>query len=128
VANQSDVTITRQNKDGTWVVIIPRNYDGGTVIGGTRDVGDWNPHPDERVRAQMLSNVKATYPQLLSDGEEFRVIRDVVGRRPTREGGARLEFESLEDKRIIHAYGLGGRGYECSWGVAEHVCASCHSC
>ena len=58
---------------------------------------------------------------MLADGEDFRVIRDVVGRRPTREGGLRLESEPFGPNKIIHAYGLGGRGYECSWGVAKAV-------
>ncbi|KAL8296418.1 hypothetical protein RB597_005817 [Gaeumannomyces tritici] len=120
VANKCDVTITRQNKDGSWVFTIPRNYGGGTVIGGTRDVGDWNALPDAAVRERMLANATATRPQLLAQGEAFRVIRDVVGRRPTREGGIRLEAESVgSNKTIVHAYGLGGRGYECSWGVAQ---------
>ncbi len=119
MANDCAVTITRQNKDGSWIYCIPRNYDGGTVIGGTRDVRNWNPLPDLDVRTQMLQNIKATYPEILAEGEDFRVIKDVVGRRPTREGGVRIESESvLNNKSIVHAYGIGSRGYECSWGVA----------
>jgi D-amino-acid oxidase len=52
------------------------------------------------------------------------VIRDVVGRRPAREGGLRLEAEKVgTDNRqtVVHAYGVGGRGFELSWGVAEDV-------
>jgi len=121
-ANNCDATVTRQNKDGTWSLSIPRNYDGGTVIGGTRDVADWNPHPNEKLREELLANFRATYPRMLAKGEDFQVIRDVVGRRPTREGGLRLESEpGRQNKTIVHAYGLGGRGYECSWGVAEAV-------
>ncbi len=68
----------------------------------------------------MLRNLKETYLQILPEGEDFKVIREVVGRRPIREGGPRLEYEEVAgNKRLVHAYGLGGRGYECSWGVAE---------
>ena len=74
VANQCDVTIMRQNRDGSWVVAIPRNYGGGTVIGGTRDVSDWNAMPDAAVQEHMLVNAAATYPGLLAQGEEFQVI------------------------------------------------------
>lgn len=46
-------------------------------------------------------------------------MRDIVGRRPTRRGGIRLEGERLEGgRRVVHAYGLGARGFELSWGVA----------
>jgi hypothetical protein len=70
----------------------------------------------------MLKNLKETYPQILPKGQDFKVLRDVVGRRPIREGGPRLECEELAgNKVLVHAYGLGGRGYECSWGVAETV-------
>lgn len=54
--------------------------------------------------------------------QDVQVIRDVVGRRPTRRGGARLEREEIAPgKVVVHAYGLGGRGFEMSWGVAETV-------
>lgn len=58
------------------------------------------------------------------------MVRDIVGRRPARDGGVRLEVENLdvigldgEDKRVkvIHAYGVGGRGVELSWGIAENA-------
>jgi D-amino-acid oxidase len=65
------------------------------------------------------------FPQILNAEGKFDVIRDIVGRRPTREGGMRLEVEKVEGepvgRKIVHAYGAGGRGYELSWGVAEEV-------
>lgn len=50
------------------------------------------------------------------------MIRDIVGRRPAREGGVRIEVEKVgEGRTIVHGYGAAGRGYEISWGVAEDV-------
>lgn len=63
------------------------------------------------------------------------MIRDIVGRRPARDGGMRIEIETVGDggdgdgkekaiipsSAIVHAYGAGGRGFELSWGVAEDV-------
>lgn len=64
----------------------------------------------------------ATYPSIADKSGSVTVLKDVVGRRPTRHGGARLEIESVApSKTVVHAYGLGGRGYEMSWGVAETV-------
>lgn len=75
-------------------------------------------------RAQLLRNFSAGIPRALGDVDvhDLRVIHDIVGRRPTRKGGMRLEKETVAgNKCVIHAYGLGGRGYELSWGVADRV-------
>lgn len=111
---------------------MPRNFDGGTIIGGTKEPDNWDPTPSLAVRQRLLDNFRATYPAL----GEVKVLQDVVGRRPTRHGGARIEREEVdvvgsggvggggggsERRTIVHAYGLGGRGYEMSWGVAQMV-------
>ncbi|WQF87278.1 Putative FAD dependent oxidoreductase, D-amino acid oxidase, D-amino-acid oxidase [Colletotrichum destructivum] len=122
VANYSPATVTRQNADGSWSFCVPRNFDGGTIVGGTKEPDNWDPEPSVQVREKMLKDFAATYPSILGDSGEFRVLKDIVGRRPTRKGGMRLEREEIGHGRtIIHAYGLGGRGFELSWGVAEEV-------
>ena len=101
---------------------MPRNFEGGTVVGGTKEPDNWDPNPSIEVRETLLKNFAATYPDILGRDGKFRVLHDIVGRRPTRKGGMRLERESLRDgKTLIHAYGVGGRGYELSWGVADRV-------
>ncbi|KAI0391458.1 nucleotide-binding domain-containing protein [Xylariaceae sp. FL0594] len=128
VANACPVTVTRLNATGMPTFNVPRGFEGGTIIGGTKVPDDWNPHPSAELRAELLRNFATTYPEILGPGGkgEFRVIKDIVGRRPTRRGGMRLEREELKkrgesDRCIVHAYGLGGRGYELSWGVADKV-------
>ncbi|OTA97022.1 hypothetical protein M434DRAFT_392205 [Hypoxylon sp. CO27-5] len=122
VANQCPATITRQNADGSWTFCVPRNFDGGTIIGGTKEPNNWDPNPSLEVREALLKKFAATYPQILGPEGKYTVIKDIVGRRPTRKGGIRLEKEKVDENRtIIHAYGLGGRGYELSWGVADGV-------
>ncbi len=44
------------------------------------------------------------------------VIRVVVGHRPYRSKGFRVEREQLEDKTIVHNYGNGGGGLSLGWG------------
>lgn len=55
------------------------------------------------------------------------MVRDIVGRRPAREGGLRIEVEEIDvdgkERRIVHGYGAGGRGYELSWGAARDIAA-----
>jgi glycine/D-amino acid oxidase-like deaminating enzyme len=123
VRNQCERTVTRQNSDGTWTVLIPRPG-SGTIVGVTKEVGDMHAEARVETRETLLEKAKRLLPgeMLEKQGDEWDVIRDIVGRRPTREGGLRLEVERLEgDKRIVHAYGAGGRGYELSWGIAQEV-------
>ena len=136
VRNTCDATVTRQNADGSWTFSVPRFFDGGTIIGGTKEPDNWDAAPSLANRERLLANFAATYPKVLeSKGGQFDVLADVVGRRPTRRGGMRLEVEEVDvvsdkeeknDKKkpvIVHAYGVGGRGYEVSWGVAGAVVA-----
>jgi len=126
VSNPSDCTITQQHADGTWTYIIPRPSHGGTIIGGTKDVGDWNPRAEVVTRERILKRAAMMYPPIITNGLPpneggFEVISDIVGRRPTRRGGPRIEKESISDKIVVHAYGVGGSGFEMSWGVAAEV-------
>jgi glycine/D-amino acid oxidase-like deaminating enzyme len=124
VANECNATVTRQNADGSWTFCVPRNFHGGT-----KEPDNWDPEPSSEVRKILLDKFAATHPAIVDHGgpENFRVLRDIVGRRPTRKGGLRLEAEQVsipgkKDSRVVvHAYGLGGRGFELSWGVAERV-------
>ncbi|KAF4441579.1 hypothetical protein F53441_11983 [Fusarium austroafricanum] len=124
----ADKTITTQKKDGTWSFIIPRAFNGGTVIGGTKEVGNWQLEPSQETRSQLLEAAQSIIPQSCSQPrkpEPSKVIKDVVGRRPAREGGIRVETQAKDTtwgvKYVVHAYGAGGRGYELSWGVANEV-------
>jgi hypothetical protein len=123
-------TITTQNADGTWSFVIPRGFNGGTVVGGTKEPNDWRLEPSLPTRDRLLASAKRIIPEACgqpagSQVADLQVIKDVVGRRPAREGGMRVEKEEVdgaEGKRyVIHAYGAGGRGYEISWGVASEV-------
>lgn len=48
-----------------------------------------------------------------------RVIRTIVGLRPFRKNGFRLDTARLGRKDIVHNYGHGGGGVSLAWGVAE---------
>jgi D-amino-acid oxidase len=50
---------------------------------------------------------------------EDRVIRTVVGLRPFRPSGFRLEVEKMGEKTVVHNYGHGGGGITLSWGTSE---------
>jgi glycine/D-amino acid oxidase-like deaminating enzyme len=48
-----------------------------------------------------------------------RVVRTIVGLRPFRPSGFRVEAEPLGDKLLVHNYGHGGSGVTLSWGTAS---------
>ncbi|EFQ25466.1 FAD dependent oxidoreductase superfamily protein [Colletotrichum graminicola] len=82
-AKLSLATVTRQDADGSWTPCVPRNFDGGAVIGGTKEPDNWDPEPSLRV--QLLEAFADTYPHILEDGDDCTIVR---------------------------AYDLGGRGFE----------------
>jgi D-amino-acid oxidase len=81
---------------------------------------------DISTREKILLRAAKMYPPIITNGLPpndggFEVLTDIVGRRPTRKGGARIEREDCGGIVLIHAYGIGGRGYETSWGIAGEV-------
>ncbi len=50
---------------------------------------------------------------------EDRVIRTVVGLRPHRRSGFRVEREQVGSTTVVHNYGHGGGGITLSWGTAK---------
>lgn len=133
-ATEAKNTVTKQNKDGTWTFIVPRAFNGGTIIGGTKEPGNWQIQPDATTRQRLVERGTDLLPYA-GQGDAAKpiqpqVIADVVGRRPTRDGGMRIQVVEeqatgtdgqLRTGHVIHAYGAGGRGYEISWGVAQDV-------
>ena len=129
--------MTKQNKDGTWSFIIPRGFNGGTIMGGTKDPGNWQTEANPATRQRLIRGGQGIAKYAVEDPSKANVdhvgvISDVVGRRPTRDGGMRIQVEEkqltgtdgeLRTGHVLHAYGAGGRGYEISWGVANEIAA-----
>ncbi|KAF9878519.1 hypothetical protein CkaCkLH20_04011 [Colletotrichum karsti] len=122
VRNAYHKTATRHNNDGTWSFLIPRPLGGGTVVGGTKQMGDWGTEIRPRETEDILANAVKCWPEFVSRVEDFEILAVNVGRRPWRDGGLRIETEDLGHGRIVvHGYGAGARGYELSWGVAGDI-------
>lgn len=105
-------------------------------MGGTKEPGSWKTTPNKDTSQKLIDSgielLRNSCPSgsAVPHPEEVHVIKDVVGRRPTREAGARIELEDrmLTDVEgsprrgyVVHAYGAGGRGFEISWGIANEV-------
>lgn len=68
-------------------------------------------------QAQAVHDINAGFAPVKSSRE--RVVRSVVGFRPYRETGFRLEKVRMGRADIIHNYGHGGGGISLSWGCSE---------
>lgn len=101
---------------GREVYVIPRG-DGTVVCGGTRIVGDSDPHPRPDTTQRILERCLALVPQLADPGkrvgltrprvEDVRVLGVNVGLRPARTGGVRLERarDDVDGVRVVYSYG-----------------------
>ena len=122
VKNQFHKAFWRRNEDGTGCIIIPRPLGGGTIIGGVKQLGDYEAAARPEETRKMLSAAVKYCPEFVSSVDNFEVVTENVGRRPFREGGMRIERESLgRGREVIHGYGAGQRGFELSWGAAERI-------
>ncbi|GIF67705.1 D-amino-acid oxidase [Asanoa ishikariensis] len=93
------------------VYIHPRSSD--VVLGGTFEVGD----ADRTIRAATAEAIIERTTQVEPRLAGARVRNQLVGLRPARHGGPRVEAQG----RIIHAYGHSGAGMTLCWGTAEEV-------
>jgi D-amino-acid oxidase len=121
VRQQYHQTITRQCADGSWAFLIPRPGGGGTIVGGSKEIDDYETKQRPETRSTLLEQAVRYFPDFVDDTRDFNVVKNNVGRRPWRQGGLRLETEPTTAGMVIHGYGAGGRGYELSWGAAARI-------
>lgn len=70
---------------------------------------------DEITRAHRLA------PDVVPEQPADEDISHIIGIRPSRRGGFRLDSEKQGDRTVISAYGFGGGGYAFSYGIADAV-------
>jgi D-amino-acid oxidase len=114
--------LMREGSEYTY--IIPRAHSGGVIIGGVKHPGRTDTNVDEHVREDVLRRVNALSGGVFKDldlveGRTNGDVVDIVGFRPGRKEGLRVELDTGEG--VVHAYGSGGAGYIYSFGIAERV-------
>lgn len=97
--------------------LIPRPGNGGLIIGGCQQPNNSSYEVDQNLATKMLTWAKTLYPGVFPADHEFEVIQHNVGLRPSRKGGVRIESERVGERLYIHGYGIGGWGYQASWGI-----------
>lgn len=68
---------------------------------------------DEITRAHRLA------PEIVPATPSEDTLDHIIGIRPSRQGGFRLESEKIGQRIVLSAYGFGGGGYAFSYGVAD---------
>jgi D-amino-acid oxidase len=125
VKGEASKATTQIFAGGEISYVIPRPGSGTTILGGCKEVGNWNEEQDVKLTEKILRRAKVMVPELLlpSRKGEFEVLSVQVGRRPGRKGGPRVEMEKerVSGARVVHAYGHEGAGYQNSVGSAEKV-------
>ncbi|KAH8734103.1 hypothetical protein BGZ61DRAFT_445814 [Ilyonectria robusta] len=100
---------------------------GGTILGGCYQLNNYDSNPDMNLALRFMKTCVSFCPALVAAGEGIeglKPIRHGVGLRPVREGGVRIETETLNDDvetAVVHCYGHGGWGYQTSWASADAV-------
>lgn len=119
-----NMTITHRLKSGKYSFVIPRPFDGGIIVGGTRQPGDLSSEANMEDKEELIANAITRFPELVvyDKGKPTLDVKKInVGFRPMRNGGVRLEKEVVGNVEIVHCYGFGSSGFEMSWGAAELV-------
>lgn len=103
--------------------IFPRK-EGGTIIGGCFDEGNWDTTEDKSMTQRILLRALQYAPELVDpksgNPDHIDIVGVNVGLRPFRDGGMRIEVDSSKPW-LIHNYGAGGGGYQGSFGFAAKV-------
>lgn len=96
---------------------------GGTVLGGTYQVNNWESQPDQNCAIRIMKRCVEICPSLTNGKgiEALSIIRHGVGLRPKREDGPRLESEIIDGCKVVHNYGHAGYGYQTSYGYAQEA-------
>lgn len=115
VKSDFDRVVFRQGSE--WAYAIPRMYSGTVVLGGVTQHGNMERSVDPDVKEGIFHRVNNVTDNAFANLAPGDFVKDIVGFRPGRNGGYRLEREG----NVIHAYGFGAYGYVYSAGVALRI-------
>ncbi|KAI1911066.1 D-amino acid oxidase [Ophidiomyces ophidiicola] len=104
---------------------------GGTILGGCYQRHCYESQPDPNLAVRIMKRAVAMCPDLVGKDasgnqrgiEAIDIIRHGVGLRPLREGGTRVERDTINGVSVVHNYGHGGFGYQASFGCCAEAAA-----
>ncbi|KAA8650905.1 hypothetical protein EYZ11_010005 [Aspergillus tanneri] len=107
----------RNGKEYTY--IIPRPLSNGLVLGGVKERDNVSPEVDMEIARDEIARAHRLAPDIIPENPSEDALSYIVGIRPSRQGGFRLDSEQIGSRIILSAYGFGGGGYAFSYGVAD---------
>ncbi|KAK3898350.1 hypothetical protein C8A05DRAFT_47298 [Staphylotrichum tortipilum] len=97
--------------------------DGTAVLGGVSEPVGNVVKSCREVYEELFPRAHATFPEQFptKDFTDYEIVEDLVGIRPLRPAGVRVEKEVINGLNIVHAYGTTIGGYIHSFGLAQEV-------
>ncbi|KAF9893304.1 hypothetical protein FE257_011734 [Aspergillus nanangensis] len=102
-----------------YTYIIPRPLSHGVVLGGVKQRDDVSPAVQMDIARDEIARAHRLAPNIIPENPPEENLSYIVGIRPSRNGGFRLDSEKIGDRVVLSAYGFGGAGYAYSYGVAD---------
>ncbi|CAG7942641.1 unnamed protein product [Penicillium olsonii] len=104
-----------------YTYVIPRPLSKAVVLGGVKQQGNVSPEIDLSIAQDEIARAHRLAPDIVPEHPAAHTISHIVGIRPSRKGGFRLDSERKGDRIVVSAYGFGGGGYAFSYGIADAV-------
>ncbi|OQE13777.1 hypothetical protein PENFLA_c043G00905 [Penicillium flavigenum] len=117
--DQCDTLHFRNGKEYTYV--IPRPLSKGVVLGGVRQRDNLSPEVDMDIARDEIARAHQLAPEIVPEHPAADKVSYIIGIRPSRKGGFRLDSERKGHRVVLSAYGFGGGGYSFSYGIADAV-------
>ncbi|KAJ5463860.1 hypothetical protein N7475_006995 [Penicillium sp. IBT 31633x] len=115
--DQCNTLYFRNGREYTYV--IPRPLSKGVVLGGVKQPGNLSPEVDLEIARDEIARAHRLAPGIVPEHPLADTVSHIIGIRPSRKGGFRLDSERKGSRVILSAYGFGGGGYAFSYGVAD---------
>lgn len=83
------------------------------------DPGARSPEVDLDIARDEIARAHRLAPHVVPEYPADERVSHIIGIRPSRRGGFRLDMAQDEQSIVLSAYGFGGGGYAFSYGIAN---------
>jgi hypothetical protein len=78
-----------------------------------------SPEVDMDIARDEIARAHRLAPEVVPEHPPPDTVNHIIGIRPSRKGGFRLDSERKGSRVVLSAYGFGGGGYAFSYGIAD---------
>lgn len=78
-----------------------------------------SPEVDLAIARDEIARAHRLAPDIVPEHPADDAVSHIIGIRPSRKGGFRLDSEQKGHRTVLSAYGFGGGGYTFSYGIAD---------